>query len=135
MRLRAALGRKVFVVFDPRPLRGVVPEHSQAAPVFEFLLDVPCHRLGLKPKRMPTEIYLAAPRVVEGVMKFLRESGQRIARVERQRARRIESRADCVARRVPRRVPRRVASVAVRHLPGACMIVPQRVQVRCVRLE
>jgi hypothetical protein len=114
----------VFVVFDPRTPGVVVPKDSQAPPVFELLLDILRRRFGLKSQRMTAEIHQAAPRVIVGMVKFLREAGQRIMPVSRDSAPAASSVAPCVA-----------VHRAVGHLPGACMTVPQWVQVRCARLE
>ena len=62
--------RGLFVIGDPRTLRGVMAEHAQAPPVLHFLFDILRGRFGLKPERVAAQIHQSPPVAVAGMMEL-----------------------------------------------------------------
>jgi hypothetical protein len=106
---------QLFVIGNPRPQALVMPEHAQRPPTREFLLDQRGGAARREPQRMTGEINEFSSIDIAWKVKLVREGGERILLVE--------------ARRLLTRVARAVAQ------DGACMTVPQTLQVRCAALE
>ena len=99
--------RRALVVFDPRPRGHVVTPYSHAPPVVEFLFQKITCGFWLQAERVPAKVELRAVCTLR-VMKFGGKAAQRIVRIQSGRG----------ARR------------GGRHPAGACMMVPQTLQVR-----
>ena len=94
-------------------------QDAETAPIGKFLLDHVSRRFGLQAQRMAAEVQQFASRRVVRMVELLRETGERVRRVE------VCGFESCGGG--PIRILRRQE--------GACMTVPHTLQVRRCRSE
>ena len=100
---------------------------AQVTPILEFLFDIRRRRRRLQPQRVSAQIGEPSAARIAGMMKLFGEGCQGILRIARRRdllqacRERGRSRPDLPVRRTAQ--------------AGACMTVPQALQVRCSTLE
>jgi hypothetical protein len=102
------------VIRNPGPHRAVVSQHPQSPPIRQFLLEHFRRGLRLKPQGVAAKVQNLSACGIVGVMKLRGEAGEGI--------RRVVSRCGRELKISPAQA-------------GACMTVPQTLQVRCWRLE
>lgn len=102
------------MIGNPRPRCVVMSQDTEAAPIGQLLADHFGSGFRLQAQRMAAKVPKLATRGVMRMVKLLRETGERIGRVQGRSL---------------------GAMTRLYGQEGACMMVPHTLHVRCCRLE